>query len=439
MDDPLVETHHFHSDDPDEVSDFIGRIYADNRFVAQQATRQNVDMAGQEWNGIGIYDVDYHMPFCFRSEEARPNYLFLSCNRGGSTYSSGDSKTVCMPGDVMPISSTGNSNCVTGPEGFGHLSVIIDAQRINDFVGQWIGRELLEPVSFGLEPISQDIATQWDIASGSLRQMMQMAPVPAVAANSLLEHMLKLLVTGHPNNYSNMLDSGHYAREHQARSAIAMIESDPIRWKTLGSVAHAMGYATSALENGIRRFAGKGSAEILYEARLNGVHRALAKESGRSFTTTLRAYGFANSGRFARDYIRRFAEPPAATYQKNPNAEQGPGPSLAECNALCETAINQFIDASLDKPISLADLARLVGKGEHATIAAFREQFSRTPMQYIIERRLERARWLLHHSSASILSIAIECGFGSQSYLTSATKKYFGATPRQIRQSRQFD
>ncbi|WP_235212748.1 helix-turn-helix transcriptional regulator [Burkholderia paludis] len=92
--------------------------------------------------------------------------------------------------------------------------------------------------------------------------------------------------------------------------------------------------------------------------------------------------------------------------------------------------IGEEIRCEPDQP---ADLCRLVGMSERATIDAFRSQFSRTPAQYIIERRLERARWMLEHTSDSILSIALDCGFGTQSYLSTAIKRHFGATPRELR------
>ncbi|WP_146643162.1 helix-turn-helix domain-containing protein, partial [Shigella sonnei] len=59
--------------------------------------------------------------------------------------------------------------------------------------------------------------------------------------------------------------------------------------------------------------------------------------------------------------------------------------------------------------------------------------FSCTPAQYIIERRLERARWLLENTTDSILSIALDCGFGTQSYLSTAIRRHFGVTPRELR------
>ncbi|MBN3785941.1 helix-turn-helix domain-containing protein [Burkholderia sp. Ac-20353] len=430
-----VRTHRFHSSDPDEVSDFIEKIYADNRFRAQHAANRNVNMGGQEWSGIGIYDVDYEMPFHFHSEQPRPNYLFLSCNRGGSTYSTANTVAQCTTGDVMPISSTGNSMCMTKPEGFGHLSVILDAGDLNAFVAQWIGRPLVDPIRFDLKPLAADVAVQWNAAADCLRRMMLMSPLPDVAARALYEHMMKFVVTGHGSNYSALIANDHYAPEYVARAAIAMIDTDPMRWKTLGTVAHALGCATGALENAIRRLTGKHSEHVFVEARLRGVHLALATGDGRSFVGTLRAYGFALSNRFVYTYRQRFGEAPSATYRRNPNAHDASQDVRELADALCDTSINRFIDESMGKPISLADLARYVGLGEHATIAAFKEQFSRTPMQYVIERRLERARWLLCQTSASILSIALDCGFGSQSYLTTLIKRQYGVTPRQLRLS----
>lgn len=435
MSESLARNHHFHSDDPDEVSAFIERIYADNRFRARRAEKRDVSMSGQEWNGIGIYDVDYEMPFHFRSDEARPNYLFLSCTRGGSTYSSAGLVAQCTVGDVIPISSMGNSECHTRPEGFGHLSVILDAVDLNEFVTRWIGRPLVEPIQFDLKPLSAEVATQWNVGAVCLRRMMLMAPLPDIAVHALYEHMLKLVAMRHCNNYSENIINDQYAAEHVVRSAIAMIELDPTNWKTLGAIAHALGCPASALENGIRRLTGNHSEMIFMEARLRGVHRALAAGDGRSFVGTLRAFGFSPSSRFIREYRQRFGERPSATYRRNPNSVDS-GRDIGELlDPLCENSINQFIDESLGKPIGLADLARQIGLSEYATIAAFKEQFSRTPMQYVIERRLERARWLLCNTSLSILSIAIECGFGTQSYLTTQIKRYYGITPRQLRLS----
>ncbi|MCA7893686.1 helix-turn-helix transcriptional regulator [Burkholderia cepacia] len=435
MSESPIQTHRFHSNDPDEVSDFLVATYTENRFRACHASNRDVTVSGQQWNGLAVYDGNFEIPFHFQSGGPRPNYLFSSCINGGSTYSSGNSVAQCAIGDVMPVSSASDATCLSRPEGLHHIAVILDVTEVNEFVGHWLGHPLDELIQFDLSPLAKDLATQWNASADCLRRMMLMSPSPDIAIRSLYEHMLKLVVTGHKNNYSDVVLSDRHAPEHLARTAVATIEADPTRWATLSTVAYALGCATNTLENGIRRLTGKHSRDIILDARLRAVHRALAVDIGTGFVGVLRAYGFAPSLRFVRLYHRRFGEPPSATYRRNPSAKDVSRNIRERPDILYETSINRWIDASLGKSISLADIARYTGLSEHATIAAFKERFSRTPMQYVIERRLERARWLLCHTSTSILSIALDCGFGSQSYLTTQIKRYYGVTPRQLRLS----
>ncbi|HHV7525567.1 TPA: helix-turn-helix domain-containing protein [Burkholderia orbicola] len=435
MSDSAAKNHSFQSNDPDEVSSFIGKIYADNRFEAQHAKKQNVTMAGHEWRGIGIYDVDYRMPFHFSSEESRPTYLFLSCGRGHASYLKGNKSVECGPGDVLPISSEGVSDCTTGTHGFGHLSVIIEEHRINSFLQNWLGQPLIEPVRFDLQPLAKEAAGQWDLATTCLNQMLHMDPVPHFAADALVDHIIKLFVSEHHNNYSSLLDNDRYTPEDQTCIAINLIVSDPMRWKNLGSVAYALGCPTSALDRGIRRVAGKSSADIFYEARLDRLRDELARGASDGFQKTLQKFGFSISDRFVRQYHYRFGELPSATYRRNPHVHESVALATNISDFICEKEINRFIDEHLSGPISLEGLSNLIGMPEYALISAFKSRFSKTPMQYVIERRLEHAITKLKQTSTSILSIAIECGFGTQSYLTTTMRRHYGTTPGKIREN----
>ncbi|WP_321876110.1 helix-turn-helix transcriptional regulator [Burkholderia cenocepacia] len=435
MEEPPIQTHSFKSENPEEVSDFIEKIYADNYFRPQHTANRPVCMIGQEWNGVGIYDVNYEMPFVFTSEAPRPNYLFLSCTRGGATYSNGLEVAQCTVGDVMPISANEISKCTTNPCGFEHVSTILSGRDLHEFLIQWIGQPIIEPIRFDLRPLNTKVAAQWNAAASCLRQMMNMSPLPDIAARALYEYMLKLVVVGHGNNYSALIMNDGCAPEHVGRSAISMIESDPVRWNTLGMVAHALGCPTSVLQNTIQRLTGQHAEVVLLNARLHAVRQALAYDHGKSFVGTLNKYGFNPSSRFIRLYRERFNEPPSATYRRNPNAIDVVRENSHTSELFSITQIDQLIDQSMGKPIGLSDIARHVGLTEHATIAVFKYKLSITPIQYVIERRLERARWLLCNTSASILSIAIKCGFGSQSYMTTLIKRQYGMPPRQLRLS----
>jgi transcriptional regulator GlxA family with amidase domain len=57
-------------------------------------------------------------------------------------------------------------------------------------------------------------------------------------------------------------------------------------------------------------------------------------------------------------------------------------------------------------------------------------------MRYLNRLRLQRAQSLLRASSASISSIAADCGFQSQAYFNRVFKQAFAHSPGAFRQQR---
>ena len=80
-------------------------------------------------------------------------------------------------------------------------------------------------------------------------------------------------------------------------------------------------------------------------------------------------------------------------------------------------------------------LARQVGLGESHFRHVFARSFGVSPNQYVQGRRLERARELLTLTSRPIAHIATDCGFASQSYLTTCFKARHGVTPARFRRA----
>jgi AraC family transcriptional regulator len=57
-----------------------------------------------------------------------------------------------------------------------------------------------------------------------------------------------------------------------------------------------------------------------------------------------------------------------------------------------------------------------------------------TPHRYVLRLRLERVHELLTRTSFSIARIAAQCGFNSQSHMTSCFAQAYGITPARARQ-----
>jgi AraC family transcriptional regulator len=94
-----------------------------------------------------------------------------------------------------------------------------------------------------------------------------------------------------------------------------------------------------------------------------------------------------------------------------------------------------YINEHLQGELSLAELSRLAKLSPHHFATAFKASTGISPHQYVIERRIERARELLRRNENSISEIAYAVGFSSQTHLTAHFRRTMGLTPRMFRQS----
>jgi AraC-like DNA-binding protein len=83
----------------------------------------------------------------------------------------------------------------------------------------------------------------------------------------------------------------------------------------------------------------------------------------------------------------------------------------------------------LSEPISLADLARVAGLSPMHFAAQFRLATGHRPHEYLQLRRIERAKRLLLQPNVSLIDIALQVGFRTQSHFTTVFKRYIGKAP----------
>ena len=95
--------------------------------------------------------------------------------------------------------------------------------------------------------------------------------------------------------------------------------------------------------------------------------------------------------------------------------------------------ITEHIDRHLNEKIAISDLASLVDLTRFHFIRAFRQAAGMTPLQFVIRRRIDRAREFLAERGTSIAEVAIRSGFGSSVQMTRAFRRVIGTTPSAIR------
>ncbi len=89
-----------------------------------------------------------------------------------------------------------------------------------------------------------------------------------------------------------------------------------------------------------------------------------------------------------------------------------------------------YVDAHFaDADLRVGDLAAVAGLSPVHFTRVFTRAVGRSPMQFVIARRLDRACDLLVRADASISAIALDTGFGSHARFSEAFRRRFGTTP----------
>ncbi|MBD2258208.1 AraC family transcriptional regulator [Pseudanabaena sp. FACHB-2040] len=92
--------------------------------------------------------------------------------------------------------------------------------------------------------------------------------------------------------------------------------------------------------------------------------------------------------------------------------------------------IVDYIQAHLDQDLSLRDLAAVVQLSPHYFSQLFKQSTGVTPHQYVIQRRVERAKELLKQTQLTLADVARVVGFVDQSHFHRHFKRLVGITPR---------
>lgn len=93
------------------------------------------------------------------------------------------------------------------------------------------------------------------------------------------------------------------------------------------------------------------------------------------------------------------------------------------------------MENAIEEPLDMNELADSVELSPRQLERLFRRYLKTTPHGYYVKLRLERGRRLLTQTSASILDVAMSCGFVSASHFTKCYRRIFGRTPTDERRS----
>lgn len=111
-------------------------------------------------------------------------------------------------------------------------------------------------------------------------------------------------------------------------------------------------------------------------------------------------------------------------------AAPGPHRGLADWQV---KRVTGYMQEHLDGEISLDDLSALVHLSRFHFCTAFRLATGRTPHEWLVIKRIEKARQLLTEPALRITDIALAVGYGTPSAFTASFRKLVGVTPTEFR------
>lgn len=93
----------------------------------------------------------------------------------------------------------------------------------------------------------------------------------------------------------------------------------------------------------------------------------------------------------------------------------------------------EYIEANLSREMHLNELGETAGLSAFHFAKLFKQSTGASPHQYILQRRLERAKELLRKPTMSLSEIGLESGFADQSHFTNVFRRFAGVTPSKFR------
>ena len=120
-------------------------------------------------------------------------------------------------------------------------------------------------------------------------------------------------------------------------------------------------------------------------------------------------------------------------YRLTDNKSESVSPQNYHLSAL--KVMIEFINKHYSEKITLEQIGRAGGFGETSCCRIFKKYTNKTPLNFLIDHRLQKGIELLLSTDLTVTEISTQTGFSSPSYFSEMFKKNYGCSPREYKQN----
>lgn len=402
----------------------------------QRVKNVSSERCGREFGHIGYSHTHYDAPVKVYVSPDIGETFFIKFVSANNTFQLGSESSRVGSGIVVPVQQ------IAGHEGLAYENVHISKQKLLDFCSRWLGRSLDLPPIFKGQPFSPELSALWATVTMSMDSLMHVSSVPDLVKSNLTDYAISLLTQMHPHTYSDAFTATQLLSQAQVNQAKSFIVEQAHCAITSEDVAAYLDCSTASLNRSFLHFEGVTPRQMLYSERLERVRDELKMwDTQQPDETWIRDHGFVNTPGFHLEYQRRFGEHPEETLRDGDFISSTARRSRATHHrTLSSEGIQRLlisIRQRLSEKICLEELAAQAGVSKQDLISAFKHHLGMTPLQCVIVERVSLAKQRLETTEQSLVDIAIEAGFNSQSHMATVFKEETGMSPGQYRKHHQ--
>ncbi|MFW6270189.1 MAG: helix-turn-helix domain-containing protein [Bacillota bacterium] len=92
-----------------------------------------------------------------------------------------------------------------------------------------------------------------------------------------------------------------------------------------------------------------------------------------------------------------------------------------------------YLQKNYDQDFSLSEIAEEISYSPYHFIRIFKKETGKTPFEYLLDLKIEKAKKMLKNSNKYITDICFECGFNNRSHFSVVFKRKTGHSPTEYR------